>query len=313
MSFLDLSIVIVNWNTRDLLAQCLESVYAHAPDGDFEVFVVDNASTDGSAQAVRERFPQVQLVENTENAGFARANNQAIRASSGRYMLLLNSDTRVLPKTLRTMVQFMDDRPQVGIASCKVLSADGTFRAAGADFLTLRSEFAHFTGLASLVRGGRWANRPGYRDFPATREVDWVGGACLMIRRETVEQIGLLDENYFMYCEDMDWCYRARQHGWKVYYLPQAQIIHHGQQSSRQAEVPMLAEMYRSRVQFFRKHYGSRHANCLKLIVTASVAVKSLIRRSLFWACRGRLGQEVTLQQVLHIIKTVQDKHENRY
>ena len=276
---IDLSIIIVNWNTRDLLEQCLSSVYATTHDIPFEVFVVDNASSDGSVEIVRERFPEVQLIENEENLGFAKANNQAIRESKGRYILLLNSDTVVLSGAIERMIEFMDGHPEAGAVGAKLLNPDGSFQASYNDFPTPLSELVLLAGLSRVVYN------PYYPSYPPDlsnerRECDWVGGACLMVRKEAIEEVGLLDENYFMYVEEVDWCYRLRKAGWKVYYLPEAQIVHWGGQSSRRERGKARRLLRKSELLFFKKHYGPLLATCLQI----AICLFSLVRMGLWFA-----------------------------
>ena len=250
-----LSTVIVNWNTRDLLAQCLESVYAHPPDVAFDVWVVDNASCDGSAAMVRERFPDVHLIENDTNVGFARANNQAIRVSNGRYVLLLNSDTRVLPGALASMIALLDAQPQVGIAGAWLLNPDGSPQPCYGAPPTFLSEAAHAWGLDRWGWPGS-APRPSgdVTSFQAFR-TGWVQGAALMVRRRLLDQVGLLDEGYFMYAEEMDWAWRMHAAGWSILCAPAARVIHHEGQSSRQFRERTFVELWRSRWRFFDRYY----------------------------------------------------------
>ncbi|MDH4136450.1 MAG: glycosyltransferase family 2 protein, partial [Anaerolineae bacterium] len=250
----DVSIIIVNWNTKDLLAQCLQSVYDTVSDLAFEVIVVDNASTDGSPTMVRDHFPQARLIENRKNEGFARANNQAICASHGRYLLLLNSDTITQPGALEAMVHFADRHPEAGIVGCKLLNADGSLQPSWAQFPTFCSE----------LMGHNFRRRRPMADGLAY-EVDWVGGACLLARRKAIEMVELLDEDFFMYSEETDWCFRMVRNGWKVYYLPGAEVIHFGGGSSQRASDEMLMQLYQSKLRFFRKHYGALPALGLRL------------------------------------------------
>lgn len=262
----DLSIVIVNWNTRALLADCLDSVYAQAEGLVLEVFVVDNASADGSPAMVRERFPQVRLVANTANVGFAPANNQAIRQAVGRHVLLLNSDTVVHAGALRQMVAFLDAHPRCGVAGACLLNGDGSLQASWAQFPSLWSEVL---GRNLRVR----QPLPGAAGQPAFA-VDWVGGACLMIRRAAIDQVGLMDERFFMYSEETDWCYRVKQAGWAIAYLPEARVTHFGGASSRQNNVKMFVELNRSKLYFFRKHYGPVRAGLLRLSLLGATVAK---------------------------------------
>jgi N-acetylglucosaminyl-diphospho-decaprenol L-rhamnosyltransferase len=296
-----LCIVIVNWNTRVLLAKCLESIHGTKGDLALEVFVVDNASTDGSVEMIKQEFPQVHLIVNSQNLGFVRANNHAIAHCQGHYVLLLNSDTQVLPGSLDKTVQFMDEHLKAGIVGVRLLNPDGTFQASYTPFPTLWREFLILSGL------GRWLIRPTFPSYGsqiekgAQRIKGYMEGAYLVVRREAVEQIGGLDEHIFMYAEDVDWCYRFHQAGWEVWYLPQAPIIHYGGQSSRQRKGRMEAELYRSRVYFFRKHYGRMAAFCLKALIYAMTLPKILVHRLLGYITRGHRGRTVASWQELHM------------
>jgi N-acetylglucosaminyl-diphospho-decaprenol L-rhamnosyltransferase len=290
----DLSVIIVNWNTRDLLAQCLQSLQDTVKESSFDVWVVDNASSDGSVDMVRERFPQTHIIANSENVGFVRANNQAIAHCRGRYVLLLNSDTRALPGSLDQAVRFMDEHSRAGVAGVRLLNPDGTFQASYTPFPTLWQEFL------MLSRLGRWLLRPTYPSYGpqiekgAQKIRGYMEGAYLMARREAVEQVGGLDERIFMYAEDVDWCYRFHRAGWEVWYLPNAPIIHYGGQSSKKRRARMEAELYRSRVYFFRKHYGKLVAFCLMAIVYTITLPKILVHRVLQFVSRGRKGRTIT-------------------
>lgn len=296
---MDLSIIVVNWNTRDLLAQCLSSVFSsqstsgeqdQTATGDnvglqagdrprsTEVFVVDNASSDGSAEMVRKRFPQVRLIENRENMGFARANNQAIRESSGRFVLLLNSDTIVQPGALSWMVAFMETHGEAGIVGGNILNADGTRQYCFARFPTLLSEIALALGLDTHFPFSTWFG-PRLDIDDESISADWVGGAALMVRRQALDRAGLLDESYFMYSEEVDLAYRIRCAGWKTCVLRDARIIHLGQQSSRRAPAAMKVQLFRSKVLYFTKHHGSGEAAVLDFVFAVSIIVKCFLYR----------------------------------
>jgi GT2 family glycosyltransferase len=246
----DLTIVIVSWNVAALLADCLRSILAGMEVVDNEIIVVDNASSDNSVEILRREFPHCRLIQNDHNAGFARANNQGIAASTGHYVLLLNSDTVVKPGTLTGLVEFMASHPDAGIVGPRLLRPNGAPQAFA---------FGGDPTLGYLLRRGisHLLLRRALHDWKTgqVQEVDWVSGACLLARREAIEQAGLLDENIFMYFEDNDWCLRIRQAGWKVYYNPQVEIIHLGGQSLKQNPAARHA-YYRSLDYFYAKHYG---------------------------------------------------------
>jgi GT2 family glycosyltransferase len=304
---MDVSVIIVNWNTRDLLGQCLQSVYNTASGLDLEVIVVDNASTDDSVEMVSHDFPQVRMIANVENVGFVRANNQAIELCQGRYVLLLNSDTQVLPGSLVKPVQFMDAHPNAGLVGVQLLNPDGTFQASYTPFPTLWRESLILSGL------GRALIRPIFPSYGPQVEKGaqviegYMEGAYLMARHEAVGQVGGLDERIFMYAEDVDWCYRFHRAGWEVWYLPQAPIVHYRGQSSKQRQSRMEAELYRSRVCFFRKHYGRAAALCLKVLIYVTTLAKVLVHGVLRFLTRGRRGRIVTSWQELHLALTSVD------
>nr|TEU11950.1 MAG: glycosyltransferase family 2 protein [Anaerolineales bacterium] len=289
---IDLSIIIVNWNTRDLLAKCLDSIFQTVWTSAYEIIVVDNNSTDGSVNMVHTQYPTVRFIENQQNVGFTQANNQALAVSYGRYVLLLNSDTEVQPGALDALVCFMDAHSTAGAAGGHLLNPDGSFQASHTDFPTLWREFLILSSL------GRALLRPSYPSYgpeveKGPQRVDYIEGACLLVRREAVEQVGGLDEGFFMYAEEVDWCYRMKQAGWEVWYLPEVRVIHHGGGSSRQRENRMEAELYRSRIRFFRKHYGGGQAIYLKALVYAFTFVKSVWHRPLRWLTGSRCGRTV--------------------
>jgi hypothetical protein len=235
-------------------------VYDTVSDLAFEVIVVDNASTDGSPDMVRHRFPQVRLLTNTENVGFARANNQAIRTSRGRYVLLLNSDVLALEGTLNRMVEFMDHRPEVGALGCELLNEDGSIQHFPKGKMTLTRELGRMLYVDELLAH---VGRRRRRDDQA-REVDRIKGACMLLRRETIAAVGLMEEHFFMFAEEDDWCLRIRQGGWKIYFLPEVAVIHFGGQSVKQIHEEMFLQLHRSKVAFFRKHYGRGATLALK-------------------------------------------------
>jgi hypothetical protein len=270
---IDLSIIIVSYNTRALLSDCLRSVEATAGDLTYEVVVVDNGSSDGSADAVARGYPAVRLICNEHNVGFAAANNQGIRASSGRHVLLLNSDALLLPGTAARMVRFLDEHPRVGAVGGKLLNPDLTFQASFNDFPSFLDEVLALTGAS------RWLRPPTYPSYPESRSgerrpVEWVGGACMMVRRQAVDAVGLLDEDYFMYSEEMDWCFRLRRAGWSIFYLPEATTVHALGASSRRVPERRRTLIYQSKCLFLRKHRGCRRARVFRRLVQAVSLVK---------------------------------------
>ncbi len=279
---IDLSIVIVNWNTRDFLNSCLNSIAKSqmqiaALDSEqrferkatkAEILVVDNGSTDESPTTLRIHFPWVQLIENQENVGFATANNQAIRQSRGRYILLLNSDTEVLPTALDTLVQFMDNCPEAGGCGPKLHNTDGSLQVSCYPMLTPGREFWRLLFLEKLYHRTNYAVDKW--DLQKPHRVEVIKGACLLLRREALEEVGLLDERFFMYTEEIDLCFRLEQAGWVLYWIPTASIVHHGEGSSQRIAETMYIQLYRSKVQFYRKFGGSARARLFKALLTAA-------------------------------------------
>lgn len=252
----DLSIVIVSWNVRDLLADCLESI--RAGDGlSVEVIVVDSDSVDGTPNMVRERFPAVRLVEPGSNVGFTKGNNIGIQASLGRFVLLLNPDTRVLGEALEKMVGYMDDHEKVGALGPQLLNDDMTVQSSRRRFPTLKTAFFESTWLQPYAPR-KVLDDYYMRDHEDERivPVDWVQGAVLLVRREVIEQVGPMDEGFFMYSEELDWQRRIKAAGWGIVYYPEAQIVHYGGKSSEQVIAERDIYFHSSKIRYFRKHHG---------------------------------------------------------
>jgi GT2 family glycosyltransferase len=256
---LDLSIIIVNYNVENLLKKSLESIFNFQKKLRFEVIVADNGSKDQSAQMVRKHFPGVKLIENQRNLGFSAACNQGIRMSRGRYILLLNPDTEFTPGGISEMIKFMDSQPEVGICGPQMVDPQGKVH------FSVRSFPSYLTAISS---GQSILNRV-FPDNPLSRKyllkdqsrsqqmkVDWVSGSCLLAKRDVFEKIGLLDERFFMYVEDVDFCYRAKKAGFSVYYFPNSVVIHHIGKSTQKSKLRMLLEHHRSMYCFYRKHHN---------------------------------------------------------
>jgi len=251
---IDLSIIIVNWNTKDLLIQCLGSIDQMVQGVEREIFVVDNGSMDGSGQAVRERFSKVTLIQNQMNLGFAKAMNQGLRLSKGKYLLLLNPDIQVKEGAIKRLISFMDTHSDAGVVGGQLLNSDGSKQNSIANFPSLATELLN----KSLLRRLFPKAFPGKeRNYPEPIEVDSVIGACMMVRREAMEQVGLLDEDYFLFLEETDWCYQMRKAGWKIYHIPQAEIYHFQGKSAEKEKKKARIEYFRSRYHFFKKNKGN--------------------------------------------------------
>jgi GT2 family glycosyltransferase len=257
-----LSIIIVSWNTKALLLQCLESLRGALGTLETEVFVVDNGSGDGSPEAVKGTFPGVRLIENQTNLGFARANNQALRQSQGTYLLLLNPDTLVKEGAILSLLTFLETHPEAGVAGAQLLNPDGSKQNSIANFPSLATELLNKSLLRWLFPGKFPGKERRYQD-PV--EVDSVIGACMMVRREAAERVGWLDEDYFLFLEETDWCFRIKRAGWKIYHFPAAEITHLQGKSAEQDKKRSKVEYYRSRYHFFRKNRG--HSQLVILFV----------------------------------------------
>ncbi|HZQ07681.1 MAG TPA: glycosyltransferase family 2 protein [Anaerolineae bacterium] len=267
-----LSIIIVNWNTRTFLEACLEAVYATVQSPTFEIWVVDNASSDDSVAWLRAYCPNVQLIENAENIGFAAANNQALEQCAGEYALLLNSDVILLPNAVEQLVACLDAESSAAAVAPMLLNTDGSFQAGPNDDLSVLSETLLALGMDRFLRGGHF---PGYEANAPRGAYAWVGGTCLLMRRAAWQQVGTLDPAYFMYTEEADWCWRARQAGWTIWYEPAARVIHAGGGSSRRVQSAMRAQLYKSKLLFFIKHRPRWQAFLLRTILLLTAAVKS--------------------------------------
>ena len=273
---MDVSVIIVNWNTRDILRNCLLSIYEQTNEIDFEVIVVDNASTDGSVEMVKKDFPQVILIENMGNRGFAAANNQGLKIAKGQYILLLNSDTIVLDGAIQKTVAFAEQHPEAAAIGCKVLNPDGSLQPTCFMFPSLLNMFLSSTYLYKVFPKSKFFGREQmtWWDRSDVREVDVVTGCFMLVRKKAIEQVGMMDEQFFMYAEETDWCYRFRQAEWKVMFNPAVEIIHHGGQSSKQTRTKMLVQLRLSILHFIGKHYGLLSHKIASLLVVLFFVVR---------------------------------------
>jgi GT2 family glycosyltransferase len=292
MRMLDLTIIIVNWNTRQMLADCLQAVDTTLNNLAYEIIVVDNGSTDGSQAMLGQQFPHVHLVQNYENVGFAKANNQGLTLSRGRYALLLNSDAFVAAGAIQTLVRLADTEARAGILGAQLLNPDGSFQASHTPFPDFWQEFLILSGIGRLLFGSWYPSR-GPEEEKGPQMIDYVEGACLLVRREAFEEVGGLDEEYFMYAEEVDWCYTMRENGWQVWYHPDAKVIHIGGGSSQNRRPQRESDLYRSRVRLFRKYHGNRATLLLKLQIYAFTVIKMVYHRLLRLVSRGRYGRPV--------------------
>jgi N-acetylglucosaminyl-diphospho-decaprenol L-rhamnosyltransferase len=270
-----LTIILVSWNTRDLLSQCLASIFAFPPTCRFEAWVVDNASTDGTPEMLQHSFPQVHVIQNRENCGFARANNQAILRSQSRYVLLLNPDTVVKQGALENLVRYMDGNPRAGGAGPRLLNPDGSLQPSCYPTPTLLNEFLRLFHLDRLFVRAKSNLEAWAMDAP--RPVEIIQGACLILRRSALEQVGYLDERFFIYSEDYDICMSLRKDGWTLSWLPFAEVVHYGGQSTSQVQSEMFLELYENKLKLMRKHYGRSGAAIYKIILFGSALTRVVL------------------------------------
>jgi GT2 family glycosyltransferase len=252
-----LSIVIVNYNVKNLLKKCLESIFKYEKDVEFEVIIVDNNSKDHSKEMLKRDFPQAKLIENRRNVGFSRACNQGIRESHGRYILLLNPDTELTPGGFKKMIELMDSRPEVGICGPKMMDQEGNLQFSCRSFPSYLTAVSSSQSILNRIFPDNFLSQKYLlkeQDHSQIREVDWVSGSCLLAKREMLEKVGLLDERFYMYVEDVDLCYRAKKSGFSVFYFPLVVVIHHIGKSTQKKKFNMLLEHHRSMYYFYRKH-----------------------------------------------------------
>jgi len=309
---LDLSLIILSWNTRDLLEKCVASAVAQTGNLEFEILVVDNASEDGSREMIEKLFPDVKLVVNSTNVGFGAGNNSALSHATGKYLLFLNSDTILTEGALDTLVAFMDANPGAGIAGPKLLNGDGSLQYSCRRYPDLGAGFFRSTPLGRLFPKNRFAGNYMMTDWDHAnvRSVDWVSGAALLIRSTLVDQIGCFDEDFYMYCEDVDLCWRATHAQipdpqdrsnetvsatWKVMYVPESIVYHLIGKSSDQAPTRMTYEFHRSQYLFYKKHYAATTSLLLKPLIPIGIAVRAMGQMTKFkfryWQ-RRLLGDE---------------------
>ncbi|MBK8025678.1 MAG: glycosyltransferase family 2 protein [Chloroflexi bacterium] len=290
---MELSILIVSWNVVDPLDACLKSLQPAIDREKVELIVVDSASSDETVQHLRQHFPWVRVFPQSENVGFTRGNNLALREARGDVLMLLNPDTEVLGDALQQMLDFLKTHPQTGIVGPHTLNSDGTTQSTRRRFPTLLTSLFESTWLQSLAPQSvldRYYVRDGSDD--ATLDVDWVQGSALMARRQVYEQIGPLDEGYIMFSEELDWCRRARDAGWQVAYLGSAKIVHHGGKSTDQVVAQRHIYFQQSKLRYFRKYHGMLTAQALRLFLLASYVLQLGQE-----AAKGLIGHKRQLRQ----------------
>ena len=277
---MDLSICIVSFNTRDLLRDCLNSIFSSLTQYSYEVIVADNGSADGSSVMLAAEFPQVQVIQNTSNLGYTVPMNQALRAAAGRYLMQLNPDTVLTPGLLESLLGFMESQPRVGICTPKVLNSDGTLqmqcrRSAARPW----DAITYILGFSKLFPSSRLFGRYLMEYLPEDQinEVEAVSGSCMLIRRGVVDQIGYLDEQFFAYQEDAEFCFRARKAGWQIYYVPTAQLTHFGGLGgSRFVPYRGIYAWHRSYYLYYRKHLAREYFFMVNWLVYLGIGLKYL-------------------------------------
>lgn len=285
----DVSIVVVSYNCRNYLIDCLKSLEIITTKYSYEVIVVDNASNDDTYDEVQPLFPQYTFIHNEKNLGFSNANNQGILRANGRNILLLNPDTVVLDNAIDMMVEFLDSNPDAGACGCRLLNDDGSLQPSYFGFPNIYKEIGHLLRIdrdsliyRKLCSLGYFKNKSNASfiasdNRTAVEEFDYLLGACLMIKGDVIDNVGMLDDNIFMYIEDTEICFRIKQHGYKIFYLPFGQIIHYGGKSSATADKRMLKEYTRSRIYFYKKCYGYFMSLMLKSIIIVNMLIKMVL------------------------------------
>ncbi len=253
-----LSVITVSWNVSKLLDVALETLKADLQGIEAEVFVIDNASADDSAEMVRRKHPWVRLIANDENLGFAKANNQAMRMAKGDFIFLLNPDTEVRPGAIAELLKFLEEHPKAGIVAPQLINSDGSIQRSCRAFPTFIAMLYELMGLSKMFPNDPRFGAYKMLDFEhdEVREVDQPEGAALLLRREVIDQVGILDEGFFMLFEEVDWCYRIKQAGWQIWFDPAAKIVHHYGQSIKQVKAKMILSSHRGLYRFWSKHYA---------------------------------------------------------
>jgi GT2 family glycosyltransferase len=267
----DMSIVLVCWNNKAYLGPCLESLYNSQLRSTFDVVVVDNGSTDGSLEMLRQDYPEILVIENGHNVGLSKASNQGIESTNGKYILLLNNDTIVNREALDAFVDYLNEHPEVGAVGGKLLNEDRSFQAGYAKFSTLWEEFLIVTGIGYQLAPGF----PSHYDADHPLPVGWLSSACLLIRREALDQVGLLDEQYFIYGDEADLQYRLQKAGWQVIYLPEAFTIHFGGRSMNRWKRRKM--VYRGKMLFYQKNYSHFRTFLLRFMFFVLSILKGIV------------------------------------
>lgn len=309
VSIPDLSIVIVSFQVRELLERCLLALARAAKTLQLEIIVIDNASGDGSADMVRAKFQHVQLISNPINGGFSKANNQGLVIARGRYWMLLNPDTEIAEKdanALELLVKFMDSHSRAGACGASLFYADGTRQHSAFRFPSLAQIYIDLFPVNWRLRASRLNGRYAFAQYDRGEPfpIDHPLGAALLVRPEAVKQVGLLDEDYFIYAEEVDWCMRLKRAGWEIWCVPQARIIHHEGRSTRQFRDKMFIELWKARFTLFRKHYSGVFNRAARNVVRQGMA--HCIHQTNAAFANGEMSQEDARQQVLAYQRVVE-------
>jgi GT2 family glycosyltransferase len=258
LSHVEYSIVIVTWNAKKYVIECLDSLRGHETGASAEIIVVDNDSSDGTPDLIREQYPHVKLIQNTSNLGFAKANNIGIAKTQGKYVFLINSDVRVLGNCLESMLEYAEQHSDIGILGPAMRGADGAVNRSYSGFPSVWNCFCRALALDGLFPRSRWAGKLHMPYFVPDRiaDLDVLAGWFWLVRRDAISKVGLLDENFFMYGEDVDWCKRFRAAGWRVVYYPEASAIHYGGASSSKAPIRFYIEMEGAKLRYWKKHHS---------------------------------------------------------
>ncbi|MSQ15408.1 MAG: glycosyltransferase family 2 protein [Dehalococcoidia bacterium] len=298
-----LSIIVVSYNTKALLQQCLYSVFhslrPRIEPGDgprFEIFVIDNDSRDGSADMITECFPVVKLIKSPKNVGFAAANNIAIARATGKYLLFLNPDTLVKGEALWEMVDLMESAPEAGVATGSFVYPDGSFQDGAFRFPNLWMTLLDFFPFSHRLLGSSLNGRYPKRYYSGPFEIDHPLGACFIARREVVQQVGVFSEDFFLYSEEVEWCWRVKRGNWKIYCYPKPTIVHYGGQSTGQQKDSMYLQLHKSRLTFFKKHYDPLFCAVNRVLVAAGVLWESF--RALRSAGRAEITSEACISRI---------------
>ena len=280
----DVTVIIVSWNNEAIIKDCITSVLNQNYEG-IEIIVVDNNSADNGVELISKEFSQVKLIANKENQGFAKANNQAIRQSQGKYVLLLNPDVIMSPSSLKRMVSFMETHQDTGVCGCKILNKVGQLMWSCGHFPTLVSEFFELALLSRFFPGNRLTGKylMSYWDHESVKEVDWLTGACLLASRKVIQEADLLNESYFLYSEDMDLCFQIKKNGHKIFYIPDVSVMHHQGASSNQDYERNYAQIYKSRYVFFSNNFGPLQAFLLRIIVIIGFIIRLILGTLFLW------------------------------